>query len=137
RSGSTTSCSSTFRMSGAKEESSGRSEGIFTTRLYFAMCLRYLKDVAVGLGDANFLEARPLAGKKARPVRLEALENLTSQILRRRNHVLECRLLIQVLVVERLGYLVLHEPVEHPNIHGAPGALFDACARTDLDFIVV
>src|SRR5579872_2531147 len=109
-------------MSGANEPSNAPPRaGIFTTFLFLAMDFRHFKDVPRRFRDADFLERRAAGGKGRFPVRLEAAEDLASQIFRGGNRDAKFRyFLVQVAVIERTQHMLLDEAIEHRGIDRAP-----------------
>src|SRR5205823_13015077 len=120
RSGSSTNSSMILRIRGAKEVSSIASAGIFTTRFCLAIGLRYFKDVARRLRDANFVEHGPRPWKCRVPAGLQPGVDLTRQIFGSRHCLLKCGALdVQIPVIKRAEYLLLHQAVERGRIDGS------------------
>ena len=71
-------------------------------------------------------------------LQFQAGVDLTRQIFRSRHSLLKCGALgVQIPVIERAEYLLLHQAVERGGIDGPPGARFERAPRADLDLVVV
>src|SRR5579871_964279 len=125
-------------MSGANDWGPAWRGGILTTRLGFAMDLRYFKDVSGGFRDADFLKFSGAAGKCRSPLLSQAAHDLNCQILGGRHGIAECgHFHAQVSVMEGLQHLCRNQPVECLRVQYAPGTGIHGSTSAHGQFVVM
>src|SRR5215468_4368704 len=98
----------------------------------------YFKDVASGLGDANFLEFWPKSWKDFFPALLQALVDQQPEILGGGHNLAKLfDLFIQILMIKRRQHALSYKPVQFSRIDSAPGAAVHRPADADVDDVIV
>jgi hypothetical protein len=96
------------------------------------------KDVPLRLGDSNFVEFRPLAGKRGGPILFETLVNQKTDVFGGGNQAREgVDFLVQILQVEFGENTLSDQAVERGGIDGSARSRINGTTDADIENVVM